>query len=131
MAQRTIRIDDLDGSTEEARSISFALEGTTYDIDLSEAHINQLRQVMSPFVAVARPRKKAASFPSGGGTQPARIDKEQLNNIRRWAHAHGYEFSDRGRIPNRIMEAYEKLAYPAAKAAANGNGTVVVPTFTG
>lgn len=110
MAQRTIRVDDLDGATEGARSVSFSLEGTTYDIDLCEANIEMMRVTLSPYIAVARPRAKQVQNKQGVGT-----DKEQLKEIRRWAHQHGFEFSDRGRIPIHIMDVYQKMAGPPRK----------------
>ena len=125
MAQRTVRVDDLDGESEGARSVSFSLEGTTYDIDLIEDHILEMRQAMSKFVAVARPRAKAGKGKpqQAGGKERAKIDREQLQEIRRWAHAHGLQFSDRGRIPNHVMDVYNALAH-------RPNG-VEVPAFTG
>jgi len=114
MAQRTIRVDDLDGVTEGAKSVSFSFDGTTYDVDLCEANVEVLRVTLAPYIAVARPRAKQVQNKLGVG-----VDKEQLKEIRRWAHQHGFEFSDRGRIPVHIMDVYQKMAGPprAAKAA--------------
>ena len=55
MAQRTqITItDDIDGSPAE-RTISFGVDGTSYEIDLSAAHAEEFREAMRPFIAVAR-----------------------------------------------------------------------------
>jgi ribulose bisphosphate carboxylase small subunit len=103
MAQRTVRVDDLDGASEDARPVTFALEGVTYDIDLSEKHISQLRDALSQFMEAGRARQKPKT-----DSRP-RLNKEQLAAIRKWGHDNGYEFSDQGRIPNHVMEAWEKF----------------------
>jgi len=128
MAQRTVRVDDLNGVSEGARSVSFSLEGTTYDVDLTEDHIIEMRGVMSKFIAVARPRAKSTpSTYSPNNGKGAHTDREQLQEIRRWAHAHGLEFSDRGRIPNHVMSVYNAMAHPATKFNENG---VELPNFS-
>ena len=105
MAQRTIRVDDLDGKSEDATPLTFALEGVTYDIDLTEENAAQLRKALAKFIEVARARNK----PKQDTSRP-KLDREQLAAIRRWGHSNGYEFSDQGRIPNHVMEAFEKFA---------------------
>jgi hypothetical protein len=115
MAQRTVRVDDLDGTTEDARPVTFSLEGVTYDIDLAEPHVEQLRKALSTFIDAARARQKAKP-----DSRP-KLDREQLAAIRRWGHANDYEFSDQGRIPNHVMEAYEKFAHPS-KRERSGSG---------
>jgi hypothetical protein len=103
MSQRTIRVDDLDGTTEGARPITFAVDGVTYDIDLTEENLHELRNAFSPFIDAARPRPKPKQ-----GSKP-KVTREQLAAIRQWGHANGYEFSDQGRIPNHVLEAFEKF----------------------
>ena len=46
-------VDDLDGS-EAVTTLSFSLDGSSYEIDLSESHLNAFQQAMAPFVRVAR-----------------------------------------------------------------------------
>jgi Lsr2 protein len=46
-------VDDLDGS-EAVTTLSFSLDGLSYEIDLSESHLNAFQQAMAPFVRVAR-----------------------------------------------------------------------------
>lgn len=38
--------------------------------------------------------------------QPARTNRDQNQAIREWAAKHGYEVSDRGRIPTSTVEAF-------------------------
>lgn len=55
MAKRTTVLahDDTDGS-EAAEQVSFALDGVSFEIDLSERNAGQLREVLAPFVQAAR-----------------------------------------------------------------------------
>lgn len=45
--------DDLDGSIAD-ETIHFALDGTTYEIDLSKANALRLREALAPYVAAGR-----------------------------------------------------------------------------
>lgn len=60
-----ILIDDLDGG-EANETVAFAIDGTSYEIDLSEVNAKKLRDSLSPFVQSARrsgalaPRRRRA-----------------------------------------------------------------------
>ena len=59
MSQRTIvqLIDDLDGSVIPGglgRTLLFEVNGTTYEIDLNDAHIDELRAALAPFLSAGR-----------------------------------------------------------------------------
>ena len=117
MATRTtvFIVDDLDGS-EGAESLSFALDGASYEIDLSEKNADKLREALANYVASARrvdggrrgpgrPKAvKAAKGPRGSRTAP---DREQTAAIREWARANGYEVSERGRLSAAVQQAFE------------------------
>lgn len=106
MAQKTIvqLIDDLDGGA-AAETVSFSLDGTGYEIDLSEKNAAKLRDVMAGYVAHAR-RASRTSAPARRGGRPARTDREQTAAIREWARKNGHRIGDKGRIPSHILEAY-------------------------
>src|SRR4051812_8592513 len=55
MAQRVnvVLVDDIDGS-DAAETVSFALDGVDYEIDLSDEHANELREAISLYVGHAR-----------------------------------------------------------------------------
>ena len=55
MAQKVhiVLVDDLDGS-EATESVSFALDGTSYEIDLNEKNAAKLRDPLSGYVGHAR-----------------------------------------------------------------------------
>jgi hypothetical protein len=129
MAQITeVRLlDDLDGG-EAAESVSFSLDGKSYEIDLSEKHAAALRDAFAPFVSSARraggsavaSRQKMSTLTSARPGRP----REETAAIREWATANGLEVSARGRIPSTVLEAYENrgntaaVAVPAAEPAA-------------
>ncbi|WP_067966705.1 histone-like nucleoid-structuring protein Lsr2 [Nocardiopsis trehalosi] len=110
MAQKTqiLLVDDLDGGQAE-ESVTFALDGQTYEIDLSSQNAKMLREALAPFVdhaRRARPTGRAARqgrAPAGGG----RIDRDKAARIRTWARSAGKPVSDRGRIPAAIVADYE------------------------
>lgn len=110
MAQRVeiLLVDDLDGS-EASETVTFALDGTAYEIDLSKANANALREAVGPFVTKARKVKGArasrASSSASGGTQKEKL--EHMRQVREWANANGHQVSSRGRIPAAVTEAYE------------------------
>lgn len=120
MAQRTIveLIDDLDGtSNEDIETVSFGLDGATYEIDLNDKNAAKLREALDDFVSSGRRiggRVRRGTTPSTpAGT--ART-KEQTQAIRQWAKKNGHDVSDRGRIPSTVIEAFE-AAHKAAKRA--------------
>ncbi|OII39301.1 Lsr2 family protein [Plantibacter sp. MMLR14_011] len=112
MAQKivTTLVDDLDGSElkqGEGKTITFGLEGSTYEIDLSEKNEKALREALEPFVKAARSssRSKAAS-----STSANRSNKEELAAARSWLRANGHDVSDRGRIPGALLEKFRAAA---------------------
>jgi hypothetical protein len=105
-------VDDLDGSAASG-TVSFALDGRSYEIDLSDDNAARLRDSLAAFVAAAR-RAGSATGRRGRGTRaaadspaaPARTSREETAAIRTWARENGHEVSERGRIPKAVLEAY-------------------------
>lgn len=111
MAQKiqVLLVDDLDGGT-ATETVSFGLDGSGYEIDLSADNANKLREALAPYVGHARRASRGTARP-GTTTRPARgggarIDREQTQAIREWARKNGHKVSERGRIPSSIVEAY-------------------------
>jgi hypothetical protein len=101
MATRTITslVDDADGS-EAQETVELGLEGTTYEIDLSNHNAKKLRDALEPWVSKAR---------KTGGRQRTRRDgagKADLKAVRAWAASNNVELSKRGRIPESVLEQY-------------------------
>ncbi|MEV7902089.1 histone-like nucleoid-structuring protein Lsr2 [Streptomyces anulatus] len=110
-------VDDLDNTTLADETVLFALDGTQYEIDLTTANANTLRNALAPFTKAARPatRKSRSTKPStapmttpaGGGATLSRhqsgIDPAKA---RSWARRHGLHVPERGRLPAEIRDAY-------------------------
>lgn len=106
---QVILSDDLDGNLSADETVSFSLDGTSYEIDLSAKNAEEMRDVFSRYVSSAR-KVGRESRTSGGGRGRAtggRMDREQAGAIRDWARRNGHAVSDRGRIRRSIVEAYE------------------------
>jgi hypothetical protein len=105
LAQRVqvILEDDYDGGSAD-ESVTFALDGTEYEIDLSAQNAADLRDALAPWVAHARRiggrRRRAGKESASASTS--------TSDIRAWAQSQGYEVSSRGRVPAEIRAAYER-----------------------
>ncbi|MGH3585913.1 MAG: histone-like nucleoid-structuring protein Lsr2 [Pseudonocardia sp.] len=100
-------VDDLDGSTADEQ-VEFAMDGKSYEIDLSAANSATLRDALAPFITAAR--RTGGRRRSGGAAVATRTsgDREQNQAIREWAQAQGMTISERGRIPSNVLEAYHR-----------------------
>ncbi|MEU7525973.1 Lsr2 family protein [Saccharothrix sp. NPDC042600] len=113
MAQKVLvqLIDDLDGNpTDDGETVSFGLDGVTYEIDLRPENAKMLRDNLADFVAGARRsggRAKRRAATTTRRVVPEARTKEQTKAIRDWARSNGYELADRGRIPVNIIEEFE------------------------
>ena len=103
MAQKVniVLVDDLDGS-EAHETIAFGLDGSAYEIDLSDKNAKKLRDALSLYTASARRSGRRQSRSASGRSS---VDTAA---IRTWAKSKGYDVSDRGRISADILEAYKK-----------------------
>jgi len=100
-------VDDLDGS-EAGEQVEFAMDGRSYEIDLSAANSARLREALAPFISAAR--RAGGRRRSSGSSAPARpsTDREQNQAIREWAQQQGMKISERGRIPSTVLTAYHQ-----------------------
>jgi hypothetical protein len=115
MAQRVqvLLIDDVD-DTEGAETVTFALDGVTYEIDLSERNAAALREAFAPWVGHARRvsgsgRSSGSRGNSGGSRNNGRKSSSSGNDtaaIREWARQNGHTVSERGRISAAVRDAY-------------------------
>ena len=110
MAQRVevILVDDLDGGP-ASETVTFALDGVSYEIDLSEKNAKALRDDVAKWTGHARRAgssggRRAGRRSSGGGAGR----RTDLASVREWARANGHQVSDRGRISADIQAAYYK-----------------------
>ena len=110
----TTLIDDIDGSAATDTYV-FGLDGTWYEIDLNDKNAKKLTDALSAYVSAGR-RGDAAPRGRRGSTRPAKIsrpatrlapDREQTTAIRNWARSQGMTVSDRGRLSQSIIDAFE------------------------
>jgi hypothetical protein len=116
MAQKTIvqLIDDIDqGPADE--TVSFALDGASYEIDLSADNAAKMRDAFALYIANGRRSSRSngarsSSTARRSGGRGARSDREQLQAIRDWGRKNGWKVNARGRIPADLLEAYNSAA---------------------
>jgi nucleoid-associated protein Lsr2 len=106
MAQRVhiVLEDDLDG-TDAEETVTFGLDGVTYDIDLSSDNAAALRDALAPYVASAR--RTSGRSAGRRSTSRGRSSGPSPAEVREWARAEGREVSDRGRVPADVRAAYD------------------------
>jgi hypothetical protein len=106
MAQKiqTLFIDDLDGSPAEG-TVRFALDGTSYEIDLSTGHAQALRAALSSYAGAARP-EPGTRRPARPRRKPGE-DGPDSTQVRDWARSQGIDVRDRGRIPAELVVKFK------------------------
>src|SRR5262245_59675958 len=105
MAQRVVvrLTDDLSGAEIPAgrgETVTFSLDGRSYEIDLTAKNANGLRRMLRPYIDAARAIE--------GSRRPVRTRvAADTRTVKQWARANGYQVRDRGRIPNAVMAAFD------------------------
>lgn len=110
MAQKVqvLLVDDIDGGTAD-ETVTFALDGVTYEIDLTTAHASELRDSFAQWVGHARKvggRSSSGRTPAARGGSARRASGD-AQAIREWAKANGHHVSERGRISAEVKSAYD------------------------
>ncbi len=104
MAQKVnvVLIDDIDGSY-ATQTVNFALDGSSYEIDLNDANAVALREFLAGYIGFSRR--------TGSGKKSRRATVTSIGpstkQIRDWARSNGYTVSDRGRVSADIREAFD------------------------
>jgi hypothetical protein len=106
MAQKVhiVLEDDLDGSP-ASETVSFGLDGKTYEIDLNDKNAGKLRDALAPYVGAGRSvggvRRGRKPSPAASSLGPS------AREVRDWARSNGYAVPDRGRIPADVRSAFD------------------------
>ena len=105
MAQsvKIILEDDLEGGPAD-ETFQFGLDGRQYEIDLSTANAETLREALRPFAAAGRRAQSKSARTTGPRASTG--GNPETAKIRAWAKENGYEVSDRGRIHQSVKDAY-------------------------
>lgn len=109
MAQKVniVLVDDIDGS-EATETVSFGLDGTSYEIDLNDANAAALREALATYIGHGR---KVGAAPRRGARRTAAASSAggaSAKEIRDWARANGHDVPDRGRVSAEVRAAYDK-----------------------
>jgi Lsr2 len=107
MAQhvQVVLVDDLDGG-KATETVSFALDGVSYEIDLSDKNAGKLRDALSSWVGHAR-RASGRRGPARGRAA-SRSTSSDLSATREWGRKNGFKVSDRGRLSAELQEAFRR-----------------------
>lgn len=115
VARREIVVleDDLDGGNAD-ETVKFGLDGTSYEIDLSQTNAGKLREVLAVYITGARKASRSGVV-TGTRVAPrargaAAADRDQNKAVRAWAKRKGHKISERGRIPQGIVDEYNAAA---------------------
>lgn len=96
-------VDDLTGEVlpaDEVRTVNFSYSGRDYTLDLSQENADQLYESLSPWLKVAT----KVSGRRASSKVPARTD---LDEVRVWARENGFTVSERGRVAQKVLDAYD------------------------
>lgn len=112
MARRIVHqlVDDLDGTVlevGEGETVLFSLDGTAYEIDLTDDNAAALRDALAPYVTAGRSVSTRSAPASAGRRQQKRTGQRDYAPVREWAAQNGYTVSERGRVPAAVLEAYD------------------------
>jgi hypothetical protein len=102
---QVILVDDVDGGVAD-ESVTFALDGVSYEIDLSSAHAQELRDAFATWVGHARKVTRGGARPAARKARSS-SGPSRATEIREWARANGYTVSERGRISADVQQAYD------------------------
>lgn len=92
-------IDDIDGTPAE-ETVRFALDGKSFEIDLSTDNAKSLREAMAEWVGAGR------KVTSSANRSVRKAPSVPTNEVRAWANSNGMKVAERGRIPSQVVEAY-------------------------
>lgn len=95
--------DDLNGGPAD-ETLTFGLDGVTYEIDLNARNADKLRSCLAPYIEVGRKaagtkRRTASSSSGSSGGRSAQI--------RQWAQDNGIPVSARGRVAADVIAKYD------------------------
>jgi len=105
MAQKVhiVLEDDIDGS-DASQTVTFGLDGTSYEIDLNDKNAAALRDALATYVGHGR---KVSGSRRGRRSAASSSTGHSAKEIRDWARSSGHKVPERGRIPGDVREAFE------------------------
>ncbi|WP_030526167.1 histone-like nucleoid-structuring protein Lsr2 [Phycicoccus jejuensis] len=104
---QVLLVDDVDKESPADETVTFALDGVSYEIDLTSDNASKLRDAMAVWIGHAE-RTGGRRSASRGAAKNSGGSKRDVSAIREWARSNGYDVSERGRISSEVQEAYDK-----------------------
>ena len=106
MATKTsvVLIDDLDGETPADTTVSFGLDGKSYEIDLSDNNAAEFRDALSKYVSAGR--KSGSTSKARAAVRHTTTDSIDPAAVRAWAKSQGIDVSPRGRIKSDVVKQF-------------------------
>lgn len=110
MAQRTITVltDDIEGTeiADGGETITFAIDGNTYEIDLNDTNAKKMREAFAFYVDHGRKKPLSESSVQKRRAKANRDYDPKV--VRSWAQQAKVQVPDRGRIPADVVEMWKK-----------------------
>jgi hypothetical protein len=113
VAQRVVTefVDDIDGSP-AGETVLFALDGVSYEIDLSQQHTEELREALTLWISHSRRvggrarRVVREAAPAAAAPEFVAVPADS-KAVRSWAEANGIPVPVRGRIPGSVRAQFD------------------------
>jgi hypothetical protein len=105
---QVLLVDDIDKSSPADETVSFSLDGVSYEIDLTSDNAAKLRDDLAMWIGHAERTGGRRSTSRAGAKASGSARKADLGAVREWARSNGYQVSDRGRISAEVQEAYDR-----------------------
>jgi hypothetical protein len=99
--------DDLNGKPAD-ETVTFGLDGLSYEIDLTTKNAAALRKAFQPWQESARRAGGAKRGKRGGSGSRSAVDTKA---VRAWAASNGIELSPRGRLPKDVVEQFHAAGH--------------------
>jgi hypothetical protein len=109
MAQRiqVLLVCDLhEDETPGTETLTFGLDGTSYEIDVCERHANELRDRLAGYVGAGRRIGGRGELSPGRSRRRRSRGSGDAARIREWARSQGLAVPERGRVPAELAEKY-------------------------
>lgn len=97
-------VSDMSGG-EADETVTFALDGTTYELDLTSKESDKFKGLFQDYIAVAR--KVSGGRGKKGSGSSGKSGRSDLADVRAWAKEQGMDVSERGRVRQEVLDAYD------------------------
>jgi hypothetical protein len=106
MAQKVqvVLVDDLDGGPAD-ETVTFSLDGVSYEIDLSADNAAHLRDAFAPYVGHGR--RIGGARRGGSRAVPRAKGAGNPGEVREWAKSQGIAVNERGRISAELQSSFD------------------------